>query len=217
VRQIYEGLKYLFEESVVHGDLRGSNILFDEDENPCICDCGLAFIIEPSEFTSIKTAGPCRWIVPEIMNPPESATCDYGDTDEGGSFSWFTKLTESIKTEVLRAFREGPASQIDARKSTFNNVGRDQYITNNYNYPSPTVEDEADSYIIPDDPSIDHELNKYPPLAQYAQKVVMTTTTLVTTAVAAVADLLEDISDTVKSGIQSITIQKRSVRYSFFC
>jgi hypothetical protein len=31
----------------------------------------LAFIIEPSEFTSIKTAGACRWRAPEIMDPPE--------------------------------------------------------------------------------------------------------------------------------------------------
>jgi len=41
---------------------------------PRICDYGLAFIIEPSEFTSIKTAGACRWTAPEIMNPPENTT-----------------------------------------------------------------------------------------------------------------------------------------------
>jgi serine/threonine protein kinase len=48
-----------------------SNILIDEGKRPRICDYGLAFIIEPSEFTSIKTAGACRWTAPEIMNPPE--------------------------------------------------------------------------------------------------------------------------------------------------
>jgi Protein tyrosine and serine/threonine kinase len=45
--------------------------LVDADQRPRICDYGLAFIIEPSEFTSIKTAGACRWTAPEIMNPPE--------------------------------------------------------------------------------------------------------------------------------------------------
>ena len=39
----------------------------------------------------------------------------------------------------------------------------------------------------------------------------MTTTTLITTVIAAVADLLEDISDTVKSSIQSVTIQKYDI------
>jgi hypothetical protein len=47
--------------------------LVDANGRPRICDYGLAFIIEPSEFTSIKTAGACRWTAPEIMNPPEDA------------------------------------------------------------------------------------------------------------------------------------------------
>jgi hypothetical protein len=50
-----------------------SNVLIDGAEHARICDYGLAFIIEPSEFTSIKTAGACRWTAPEIMNPPEDA------------------------------------------------------------------------------------------------------------------------------------------------
>jgi serine/threonine protein kinase len=74
VRQIAQGLEYLHGQSVIHGDLRGSNVLIDGDGNPRICDYGLAFIIEPSEFTSIKTAGACRWTAPEIMNPPEDTT-----------------------------------------------------------------------------------------------------------------------------------------------
>ncbi|KIM79277.1 hypothetical protein PILCRDRAFT_823532 [Piloderma croceum F 1598] len=74
VTQIAQGLEYLHGMSVVHGDLRGSNVLVDAEEHPRICDYGLAFIIEPSEFTSIKTAGACRWTAPEIMNPPENAT-----------------------------------------------------------------------------------------------------------------------------------------------
>jgi serine/threonine protein kinase len=48
-----------------------SNILVDEEGLPRICDYGLAFILEPSEFSSIKTAGACRWAAPEIMDPPE--------------------------------------------------------------------------------------------------------------------------------------------------
>jgi len=55
---------------------RQSNVLIDEGGHPRICDYGLAFIIEPSEFTSIKTAGACRWTAPEIMNPPEDSNAD---------------------------------------------------------------------------------------------------------------------------------------------
>jgi serine/threonine protein kinase len=72
VKQIAAGLKYLHEKLVVHGDLRGANVLVDSTSCARICDYGLAFIIEPSEFTSVKTAGACRWTAPEIMNPAES-------------------------------------------------------------------------------------------------------------------------------------------------
>ena len=63
-------------------------MLIDEGGNPRLCDCGLAFIIEPSEFTSIKTAGACRWTAPEIMNPPEDAM------SSNTSFALFTKESD---------------------------------------------------------------------------------------------------------------------------
>jgi len=73
VRQIAQGLDYLHGHSVVHGNLRGSNVIVDDNGHPRICNYGLAFVIEPSEFTFIKTAGACRWTAPEIINPPEDA------------------------------------------------------------------------------------------------------------------------------------------------
>jgi len=48
----------------------------------------LAFIIEPSDFTSIKTAGACRWTAPEIMNPPEDTV--YADD----SLALFTEKSD---------------------------------------------------------------------------------------------------------------------------
>lgn len=63
-------------------------MLIDGDGRPRICDYGLAFIIEPSEFTSIKTAGACRWTAPEIMSPPE----DSAITDD--SLGLFTKESD---------------------------------------------------------------------------------------------------------------------------
>jgi len=100
VRQIARGLEYLHGHSVVHGDLRGSNILIDADGHPRLCDYGLAFIIEPSEFTSIKTAGACRWTAPEIMNPPEDTS--YADDP----LALFTKESDiySFAMTVLEIF-----------------------------------------------------------------------------------------------------------------
>jgi serine/threonine protein kinase len=87
-----------------------ANILVDEDEHPRICDYGLAFIIEPSNFTSTKTAEACRWTAPEIMNPPEDIT--YADD----SFALFTKESDVYAfamtvLEVNSIFHDPMASQ----------------------------------------------------------------------------------------------------------
>ncbi|KIM75589.1 hypothetical protein PILCRDRAFT_78699 [Piloderma croceum F 1598] len=100
VKQIAQGLEYLHGQSVVHGDLRGSNVLVDDNERPRICDYGLAFIIEPSEFTSMKTTRACRWTAPEIMNPPENTTYAVD------SFVLFTKESDiyAFAMTVLEIF-----------------------------------------------------------------------------------------------------------------
>ena len=49
-----------------------ANVLVDSKGHAVVADYGLALIIDSSEFTSIKTAGTCRWTAPEIMNPPNN-------------------------------------------------------------------------------------------------------------------------------------------------
>ena len=49
-----------------------ANVLVDSAGHAVVADYGLALIIDSSEFTSIKTAGTCRWTAPEIMNPPNN-------------------------------------------------------------------------------------------------------------------------------------------------
>jgi len=100
VQDIALGLAYLHDKEVVHGDLRGANVLIDEAGKARICDVGLAFVIEPSEFTSIKTAGACRWTAPEIMNPPDE------DQPVVESFAIFTKQSDmySLGMTILEIF-----------------------------------------------------------------------------------------------------------------
>jgi hypothetical protein len=63
---VYVHTSALFLNYVIHSGQ--SNLLVNADGDPCTCD---AFVIEASDFLSIKTAGACRWTAPEIMNPPE--------------------------------------------------------------------------------------------------------------------------------------------------
>ncbi|KAJ7778478.1 kinase-like domain-containing protein [Mycena metata] len=75
--QIAEGLGYLHSMKIVHGDLRGTNILVSDDWNVCLADFGLTGVIEDVALSatngaltsSTNHAGSLRWFAPELMAP----------------------------------------------------------------------------------------------------------------------------------------------------
>ncbi|KAF8588101.1 kinase-like protein [Ramaria rubella] len=72
------GLEYLhrYSPTVVHGDMKGANILISEDDSACLCDFGLSTIVgevaSSSNFTS-TFAGSLRWTSPELIQPSEGS------------------------------------------------------------------------------------------------------------------------------------------------
>jgi len=68
---ILSGLHYLHTQSIVHGDLRGANILVSKRGEPMLCDFGLALIVEDLTMMSISTvlqgSGNCRWMAIELL------------------------------------------------------------------------------------------------------------------------------------------------------
>ncbi|KAF7360946.1 hypothetical protein MSAN_01124700 [Mycena sanguinolenta] len=71
LRDCIAGLSYLHSVNIVHGDLRGANILVDDDGNARLADFGLAGFID-SETTgkSSTRSGTTRWMAPELLCPP---------------------------------------------------------------------------------------------------------------------------------------------------
>ncbi|KAF8130905.1 kinase-like domain-containing protein [Mycena galopus ATCC 62051] len=74
--QIAEGLAYLHSMKIVHGDLRGTNILVSDDWNACLADFGLTGVIEDAASTTggaltstANHAGSVRWFAPELIAP----------------------------------------------------------------------------------------------------------------------------------------------------
>ncbi|KAJ6542653.1 kinase-like domain-containing protein, partial [Mycena capillaripes] len=74
--QIVEGLAYLHSMKVVHGDLRGTNILVSDSLNTCLADFGLTGVIEDTISTTsgalmstANHAGSLRWFAPELVVP----------------------------------------------------------------------------------------------------------------------------------------------------
>ncbi|KAG9088934.1 hypothetical protein FS749_001742 [Ceratobasidium sp. UAMH 11750] len=69
--QVCEGLEYLHDIGVVHGDLKGQNILVSNDQTPMITDFGNAVLQQGTlmftETINAPTFTP-RWTAPELMD-----------------------------------------------------------------------------------------------------------------------------------------------------
>ncbi|KDQ52271.1 hypothetical protein JAAARDRAFT_703008, partial [Jaapia argillacea MUCL 33604] len=71
VDQVASALAYLHDENVVHGDLRGANILVDDRGHCRLADFGLAVFDEATKgaYTTRNEAGSTRWMAPELLFP----------------------------------------------------------------------------------------------------------------------------------------------------
>ncbi|KAJ7171404.1 kinase-like domain-containing protein [Mycena filopes] len=68
-RLIAEGLAFLHDERVVHGDLRGANILVDEAGHACLTDFGLTIVNDVTTAQTRSGSGCVRWMAPETLHP----------------------------------------------------------------------------------------------------------------------------------------------------
>ncbi|KAJ7590438.1 kinase-like domain-containing protein [Mycena floridula] len=68
IKEVASGISYLHEHNIVHGDIRGANVLVTAEGRAVLVDFGLAFLINSGEFTTSKTAGNSRWTAPELMS-----------------------------------------------------------------------------------------------------------------------------------------------------
>ncbi|KAF8835171.1 kinase-like protein [Paxillus ammoniavirescens] len=66
------GLRYLHSQSIVHGDLSGSNVLVDGNGRACISDFGLSTLLTKlggsTYATSSHVQGTLRWTAPELLD-----------------------------------------------------------------------------------------------------------------------------------------------------
>ncbi|KAJ6624641.1 kinase-like domain-containing protein [Mycena sp. CBHHK59/15] len=75
--EVSYGLQYLHSMKVVHGDLRGANILITDNGTACLADFGLASAISDSTGSTgaLKSSsshpGSLRWFAPELIFPTQ--------------------------------------------------------------------------------------------------------------------------------------------------
>ncbi|KAL0575305.1 Rho guanine nucleotide exchange factor [Marasmius crinis-equi] len=79
VHDVASGLSHLHCTKIVHGDLKGVNILMTPDERACIGDFGLSRVADShrlrlSTSTSRGPAGTARWLAPELLTGGDGTT-----------------------------------------------------------------------------------------------------------------------------------------------
>ncbi|KAF9651098.1 kinase-like protein [Thelephora ganbajun] len=67
---VARGLIYMHDQGMIHGDLKGANILIDENRRVRLADFGLLTILSDSTTcSSVQPCGTVRWMGPEIFDP----------------------------------------------------------------------------------------------------------------------------------------------------
>ncbi|TFK53159.1 kinase-like protein, partial [Heliocybe sulcata] len=69
--EVAQGLAFLHEQNIVHGDLRGGNIMVSDTGHALLSDFGLADVTETTLVASTTTQrnGSTRWMAPELHDP----------------------------------------------------------------------------------------------------------------------------------------------------
>ncbi|KIK65954.1 hypothetical protein GYMLUDRAFT_38419 [Collybiopsis luxurians FD-317 M1] len=134
--QIAEGLVYLhaLDPPVVHGDLKGANILISDDRQCCLADFGLSVLDTQSmNLTQTSTVqGSLRWLAPEFISPlPESSQTSLTPRDiYAFGCTVFELLTEkppfshhvqdiSVAIDVLKGIRPVLPTEIIPNETIF--------------------------------------------------------------------------------------------------
>ncbi|KAF9511984.1 hypothetical protein BS47DRAFT_1318665 [Hydnum rufescens UP504] len=91
VLQLLHGLEYLHQSGVIHGDLRGANILISNDHEVWIADFGLSKHLDQSP-TSTVNRGNVRWMAPELLEQeiPRGDLTPYTEATDIYSFAMTT-------------------------------------------------------------------------------------------------------------------------------
>ncbi|KAF9647762.1 kinase-like protein [Thelephora ganbajun] len=104
LKDVARGLIYMREEGMIHGDLKGANILIDQHYHACLTDFGLTTIVVdpayPTTSSSSTVAGTTRWMSPERLDPNQFGFEDSRPTKESDCYALGMTILEVLSGQV---------------------------------------------------------------------------------------------------------------------
>ncbi|KAK7055191.1 kinase-like protein [Favolaschia claudopus] len=71
LHEIACGLEYLHSRNIIHGDLKGANILIQGNGTACLADFGLSNFSDVTTSMSTNRGGSVYWMAPELLDPDQ--------------------------------------------------------------------------------------------------------------------------------------------------
>ncbi|KAJ7577050.1 kinase-like domain-containing protein [Mycena floridula] len=105
--EIAQGLQYLHSRNIVHGDLRGSNILINDRWEACLTDFGLTVFNDATVAvtgTSSRREGSVRWCAPELFVPETFGLGRHRLTSETDIYAFACVVVELVQSQSRTAF-----------------------------------------------------------------------------------------------------------------
>jgi len=103
---VARGIIYLHSMNIVHGDLKGLNILVKSDGSACLADFGLMSIILDPETTDITNSteggakGTYRWMSPELFYPNDFGISKFQLTKESDCYAFGMVIYEVLSGRI---------------------------------------------------------------------------------------------------------------------
>ncbi|KAJ6591584.1 kinase-like domain-containing protein [Mycena vulgaris] len=118
--EIAQGLAYLHSQNIIHGDLRGSNILVDDEWAARLADFGLAVF---SDATAAGThtshhGGSVRWMAPELHYPQSCGLDTFQRTFASDVYS-FAFVCIEVRSHVMSKPNNNPSSALHRQGALF--------------------------------------------------------------------------------------------------
>lgn len=110
---VAKGIEYLHLKTVIHGDIKGTNILVHDDGHACLMDFGLAQIQDEQMMAlgqiNSNTGTSLRWSAPELLKPASVKTLK---TEKSDVYSFACTAVEMMILKVPYSHISDPAALI---------------------------------------------------------------------------------------------------------